>query len=81
MVNRLASPYRFKNIDGDAERVLRKTACVAGEDEEGHRVRAEAMHAAWFASSVKGVVAAVAMTTMGAAASTPATVSVRQPRK
>ena len=66
---------------GDAERVLRKTTCVAGEDEEDRRVRAELMHAAWFASSMKAVVAAVATTTMGAAASTLATVSVRQPRR
>jgi len=58
-----------------------RAACVAREDEEGRRVRAEAMHAAWFASSVKAVVAAVATMTMGAAASTPATVSVRQPRR
>jgi len=36
-------------------------------------VPVEAMHAVWFASSVEAVVAAVAMTTTGAASSAPAT--------
>ena len=58
---------------GVCRRWRRSSACVAEEDDEGCQVPAEATYAAWFASSVEAVVAAVAMTTTGAASSAPAT--------
>jgi hypothetical protein len=56
----------------DTVQVLRKTACVAEEKEEGCGVRAGMRHAAVVASCREAVVVAGTMRTMEAAA-TPAT--------
>jgi hypothetical protein len=70
-VMRLAACVASAVDDGVCRRWRRSSACVAEEDDEGRRVPAEATYAAWFASSLEAVVAAVA-TTRTAASSTPA---------